>query len=116
MPRRSRRRRGAAGCACTDRDLRPCLPPSEPNYATVLPLRSRDPQQDRRQRHHPQVLVGQLLIAGRHPPELFQPIDESLDAIALPVAFAVEGALGPLVAAAREHRAEAATGEVAAYP
>jgi hypothetical protein len=53
--------------------------------------------QDRRQRHHGEVVDSALLITGSYAPELLQPIDESLDLIAFAVDRVVEWSPATLV-------------------
>src|SRR5215204_3353682 len=56
-----------------------------------------EPEQDRGQREHPQVVGGPLLVAGGDPAPLLEPVDQPLDHVALPVGLPIEGPIRDLV-------------------
>src|SRR6266487_1672300 len=65
---------------------------------------SLQPQHDRGDRDHRQIVHLTLLVAGRDPAELLEPIDRPLHPVTLPVRGLVEAALAGLVGLARDHR------------
>src|SRR6266487_4641290 len=65
---------------------------------------SLQPQHDRGDRDHRQIVHLTLLVAGRDPAELLEPIDRPLHPVTLPVRGLVEAALAGLVGLGRDHR------------
>jgi hypothetical protein len=65
------------------------------------------PDQDRGDGHHRQVVDRQLLVARRHAAVLLEPIDASLNLVALAVELAVEVPLSWLVRLGRDNGLDA---------
>src|SRR5258708_5519028 len=70
------------------------------------------PEHNRRNRQHGQIVLTTLLIAGRHPPVLLQPIEQPLHLVALAIPFFAEGPPPPLVLLAGNHNANLVPAQV----
>src|SRR6187549_3764003 len=71
-------------------------------------LQSSEPEQAHADGEHGEVVDAALFVAGGDTPELLEPVDQPLDAVAFSVGLAVERRVARLVALGRDHRPNAA--------
>src|SRR5215217_4105775 len=74
-------------------------------------LQRSEPEQAHADREHGRVVDGALLVPGRDAAELLEAVDQSLDAVALPIGLPVEAGTAGLPLLRRDHRADAAAAQ-----
>src|SRR4029078_6105802 len=78
------------------------------NCNARLCLQSSEPEQAHADGENGEVVDAALFVAGGDTPELLEPVDQPLDAVAFSVGRAVERRVARLVALGRDHRPNAA--------